>query len=77
MPGGQQWALLVELLRELSGAEGRATLNPEARRTSESWRRQVEREAGQHRAVEIVSAFDTRLSVTAIKYALLLELATT
>jgi hypothetical protein len=75
MLGGQQWSLLVSQLRQLAEAEGTATLAPEARRTYEAWYRQVERESAQHPAVEIVSAFDTRLSVTAIKYALLLELA--
>lgn len=76
MPGGrEQWPQLVTQLRRLSEIQGTAQLAPETRTVYERWYHHVEREASRHRAVEIVSAFDTRLSVTAVKYALLIELS--
>ena len=72
-----QWSELVNHLRGLTTIKGQASLHPEARQSYTDWYRRIEREANEHRSVEVVSTFDTRLAVTAVKYALLIELTTT
>ncbi len=73
----QHWAELVNHLRGLTAIKGQASLHPDARTCYTQWYQRIEREANDHRAVEVVSAFDTRLAVTAVKYALLIELTST
>lgn len=70
------WHRLVEQLKDVGGVRGTAVLSTEARGAYERWYRVMEREAASHHAVEIVSAFDTRLAAVAVKYAVLLELST-
>ncbi len=69
-------AKLVTKFHNVSGITGRADLSG-IRTPYTAWYRDVEREAARSDRGEILSAFLTRLSVTALKISVLLELANT
>ena len=73
-PDPEQRSALTRSLHDIAEIKGAADLT-RIKGSYEAWYQDLEREAAKAKDVEVVSAFFARLSVTALKIAILLELS--